>query len=52
MTFLQASVLIEDICRSLCTSAKSVENADFTVVLSGDSTLRGHFPEVRKQTLF
>ncbi|XP_057459422.1 uncharacterized protein LOC130750039 isoform X3 [Actinidia eriantha] len=41
----KASVLIEDICRNLCTAAKSVENADFTVVLRGDSTLRGHFPE-------
>ncbi|CAH9075882.1 unnamed protein product [Cuscuta epithymum] len=41
----QASALIIDICRNLQTAAKSVENADFTVVLRGDSTLRGHFPE-------
>uniref|UniRef100_A0A5B7BKZ0 Ketose-bisphosphate aldolase class-II family protein n=1 Tax=Davidia involucrata TaxID=16924 RepID=A0A5B7BKZ0_DAVIN len=41
----KASALIEDICRNLCTAAKSVENIDYTVVLRGDSTLRGHFPE-------
>ncbi|XP_038687228.1 uncharacterized protein LOC119986656 [Tripterygium wilfordii] len=41
----KASSLIKDICRNLCTAAKSVENVDYTVVLRGDSTLRGHFPE-------
>nr|GLL29350.1 uncharacterized protein LOC109165554 [Ipomoea trifida] len=41
----KASTLIADICRNLKTAAKSVENADYTVVLRGDSTLRGHFPE-------
>ncbi|KAA8542841.1 hypothetical protein F0562_023993 [Nyssa sinensis] len=41
----KASALIEDICRNLCTAAKSIENIDYTVVLRGDSTLRGHFPE-------
>lgn len=42
---LQASALIEEICTNLCSAAKLVENIDFTVVLRGDSTLRGHFPE-------
>ncbi|KAL5815452.1 hypothetical protein ACOSQ4_026093 [Xanthoceras sorbifolium] len=41
----KASALIKDICRNLCTAAKSVENTEYTVVLRGDSTLRGHFPE-------
>ncbi|KAM1938337.1 hypothetical protein FF1_015948 [Malus domestica] len=41
----KATALIKDICTNLRTAAKSVENADYTVVLRGDSTLRGHFPE-------
>ncbi|XP_059290437.1 uncharacterized protein LOC132043978 isoform X1 [Lycium ferocissimum] len=41
----QASALIADICRNIDSAAKSVEKADYTVVLRGDSTLRGHFPE-------
>ncbi|MFS8023960.1 putative fructose-bisphosphate aldolase [Helianthus anomalus] len=41
----KASALIKDICQNLCTAAKSVGNNDYTVVLRGDSTLRGHFPE-------
>ncbi|XP_059453549.1 uncharacterized protein LOC132184080 isoform X2 [Corylus avellana] len=41
----KASALIKDICRNLHTAAKSVENTGYTVVLRGDSTLRGHFPE-------
>ncbi|XP_075661996.1 uncharacterized protein LOC142631655 isoform X3 [Castanea sativa] len=41
----KASALIKDICRNLHTAATSVENIDYTVVLRGDSTLRGHFPE-------
>ncbi|KDP25980.1 hypothetical protein JCGZ_22710 [Jatropha curcas] len=41
----KASELIKDICRNLSKAAKSVENVDYTVVLRGDSTLRGHFPE-------
>ncbi|CAL5445287.1 unnamed protein product [Camellia sinensis] len=41
----KATVLVEDICRNLCTAAQSVEKTDFTIVLRGDSTLRGHFPE-------
>lgn len=45
--FMQASALITDICQNLSTAAKSVGNNDYTVVLRGDSTLRGHFPEVR-----
>ncbi|KAK9925739.1 hypothetical protein M0R45_023006 [Rubus argutus] len=41
----KATTLIQDICRNLHTAAKSVQGADYTVVLRGDSTLRGHFPE-------
>lgn len=39
--------MIKEICRNLDTAAKSVDNIDYTVVLRGDSTLRGHFPEAR-----
>lgn len=42
---MQASALIKEICGNLYTAAESVKNADYTVVLRGDSTLRGHFPE-------
>lgn len=41
----KASALVVDICRNLQTAAKSADNTEFTVVLRGDSTLRGHFPE-------
>lgn len=41
----KASALIKDICGNLSIAAKSIENIDYTVVLRGDSTLRGHFPE-------
>ncbi|XP_057973256.1 uncharacterized protein LOC131161483 [Malania oleifera] len=41
----KATALVKDICRNICAAAKSVENIDYTVVLRGDSTLRGHFPE-------
>ncbi|KAK8525941.1 hypothetical protein V6N13_017024 [Hibiscus sabdariffa] len=41
----KASALIKDICSNLCSAAKSVDGIDYTVVLRGDSTLRGHFPE-------
>ncbi|KAL2478890.1 ketose-bisphosphate aldolase class-II family protein [Forsythia ovata] len=41
----KASALIAEICRNLSTAAKTVNNTDYTVVLRGDSTLRGHFPE-------
>lgn len=39
--------MIKDICINIETAAKSIKNIEFTVVLRGDSTLRGHFPEVR-----
>ncbi|KAF7822231.1 putative oxidoreductase ygbJ [Senna tora] len=41
----KARALIKDICQNLDTAAKSVHNTDYTVVLRGDSTLRGHFPD-------
>lgn len=44
---LQASALIKEICGNLDVAAKSIDNIDYTVVLRGDSTLRGHFPEAR-----
>ncbi|KAF2298445.1 hypothetical protein GH714_023598 [Hevea brasiliensis] len=46
---VKASALIKDICRNLSNAAKSVEDVDYTVVLRGDSTLRGHFPEARTE---
>ncbi|KAG5223156.1 d-tagatose-1 bisphosphate aldolase [Salix suchowensis] len=45
MNTVDASALIKDICGNLSIAAKSVENTDYTVVLRGDSTLRGHFPK-------
>lgn len=44
--FVQASALIKEICGNLSAAAKTVSNTEYTVVLRGDSTLRGHFPEV------
>ncbi|KAH0877805.1 hypothetical protein HID58_065199 [Brassica napus] len=41
----QASALIKDICTNLCAASKESGNADYTIVLRGDSTLRGHFPQ-------
>ncbi|XP_057446914.1 uncharacterized protein LOC130738779 [Lotus japonicus] len=41
----KASILIKEICKNLDSAAKSVDSIDYTVVLRGDSTLRGHFPE-------
>ncbi|KAL9237723.1 hypothetical protein vseg_012239 [Gypsophila vaccaria] len=41
----KASALMVDICSNLKTAAKCSDNTEFTVVLRGDSTLRGHFPE-------
>ncbi|KAL5545367.1 hypothetical protein UlMin_009151 [Ulmus minor] len=41
----KAIALIKDICQNLNNAATAVNNADYTVVLRGDSTLRGHFPE-------
>ncbi|KAI3454942.1 hypothetical protein Pfo_011605 [Paulownia fortunei] len=41
----KASALITEICSNLSAAAKTVDNTDYTVVLRGDSTLRGHFPE-------
>ncbi|KAH9610731.1 hypothetical protein KSS87_022866, partial [Heliosperma pusillum] len=37
--------LIVEICANLKSAAKAADSAEFTVVLRGDSTLRGHFPE-------
>ncbi|KAK7291352.1 hypothetical protein RIF29_06422 [Crotalaria pallida] len=41
----KASALIKEICGNLDSAAKSLDKIDYTVVLRGDSTLRGHFPE-------
>ncbi|XP_077232821.1 ketose-bisphosphate aldolase class-II family protein isoform X2 [Tasmannia lanceolata] len=41
----KAVSLVKDICRNIEVAAKSVDNIGYTVVLRGDSTLRGHFPE-------
>ncbi|CAI9113691.1 OLC1v1014344C1 [Oldenlandia corymbosa var. corymbosa] len=41
----KAYKLIEDICKNVSTASKTVDNTDYTIVLRGDSTLRGHFPQ-------
>ncbi|ESQ34977.1 hypothetical protein EUTSA_v10006567mg [Eutrema salsugineum] len=41
----KASALIKDICSNLCAASQEAGNADYTIVLRGDSTLRGHFPQ-------
>ncbi|KAL7099172.1 hypothetical protein ACP275_09G066400 [Erythranthe tilingii] len=41
----KATALVTEICSNLSAAAKTVDNAEYTVVLRGDSTLRGHFPE-------
>lgn len=43
---LQAGALVEQICTNLRAASECVKHSDYTVVLRGDSTLRGHFPEV------
>lgn len=43
--------MIKEICKNLDSAAKSVDSIDYTVVLRGDSTLRGHFPEARMTCL-
>ncbi|XP_057791465.1 uncharacterized protein LOC131008563 isoform X1 [Salvia miltiorrhiza] len=45
MSSKKASELIKEICSNLSAAAKTVDNTEYTVVLRGDSTLRGHFPE-------
>ncbi|XP_044434580.1 uncharacterized protein [Triticum aestivum] len=45
MTADKAALLVKDICRNLEAAAKTVPGISYTVVLRGDSTLRGHFPE-------
>ncbi|KAL6839619.1 hypothetical protein ACP4OV_030558 [Aristida adscensionis] len=45
MTADKAMLLVQDICRNLEAAAKNVPGVSYTVVLRGDSTLRGHFPE-------
>lgn len=44
---MQAVSLTKEICKNLESAAKLVAGTSYTVVLRGDSTLRGHFPEVR-----
>ncbi|XP_020519523.1 uncharacterized protein LOC18428679 isoform X2 [Amborella trichopoda] len=41
----KAALLTKEICKNIDISARSVGNIDYTIVLRGDSTLRGHFPE-------
>ncbi|XP_020586109.1 uncharacterized protein LOC110028552 [Phalaenopsis equestris] len=41
----KAISLIKEICKNVDTASKTVEGINYTVVLRGDSTLRGHFPE-------
>ncbi|XP_020090236.1 uncharacterized protein LOC109711535 isoform X2 [Ananas comosus] len=41
----KAVLLTKDICRNIEAAARTVSDISYTVVLRGDSTLRGHFPE-------
>ncbi|KAH7679774.1 Fructose-bisphosphate aldolase protein [Dioscorea alata] len=41
----KAALLTKDICQNLDIAAQRVKGIKYTVVLRGDSTLRGHFPE-------
>ncbi|XP_078159661.1 ketose-bisphosphate aldolase class-II family protein isoform X2 [Carex rostrata] len=41
----KAVSLTKEICKNLEAAAKQVAGTSYTVVLRGDSTLRGHFPE-------
>ncbi|KAK8455261.1 hypothetical protein SEVIR_4G115300v4 [Setaria viridis] len=45
MTADKVMLLVQTICRNLEAAAKNVPGVSYTVVLRGDSTLRGHFPE-------
>lgn len=39
-------LLVQTICKNLKAAAEKVPGVSYTIVLRGDSTLRGHFPEV------
>jgi hypothetical protein len=41
----QAATLTTQICRNLVEASERAGHVPFTVVLRGDSTLRGHFPQ-------
>lgn len=41
----KAILLTKEICKNVDTASKTVGGINYTVVLRGDSTLRGHFPE-------
>ena len=43
---LQAIILTKEICKNVDNAAKAAGDVGYTVVLRGDSTLRGHFPQV------
>ncbi|XP_072952749.1 uncharacterized protein [Typha angustifolia] len=45
LTADKAILLTKDICRNVEAAAKTVTGISYTIVLRGDSTLRGHFPE-------
>ncbi|PKA61325.1 putative 3-hydroxyisobutyrate dehydrogenase, mitochondrial [Apostasia shenzhenica] len=47
----KAVALTKDICRNVDSASKTVEGINYTVVLRGDSTLRGHFPEEADATI-
>jgi uncharacterized protein YgbK (DUF1537 family) len=44
---LQAIALTKEICKNVDEAATAAGDAGYTIVLRGDSTLRGHFPQVR-----
>jgi hypothetical protein len=43
---LQAVQLTKEVCRNVMAAAAAAGDVGYTIVLRGDSTLRGHFPEV------
>uniref|UniRef100_A0A804PZS0 Ketose-bisphosphate aldolase class-II family protein n=1 Tax=Zea mays TaxID=4577 RepID=A0A804PZS0_MAIZE len=45
MTADKAMLLVQTICKNLKAAAEKVPGVSYTIVLRGDSTLRGHFPE-------
>lgn len=41
----EATALTKEVCKNVEEAAKAAKNAGYTIVLRGDSTLRGHFPQ-------
>lgn len=48
----QAISLTKEICKNVDSAAKTIEGINYTVILRGDSTLRGHFPEASTELFY